>query len=80
MSWAKERFAVDLAELLYSRTHAERFEQLAIVAAPQILGVLRASIHSTVAEKVLIEIPKHLANQPVDKIEKQVAVAVSEAT
>ena len=76
---AKERFAVDLAELLYSRAHAGRFDQLVIVAAPQILGVLRASIHSTVADKLLIEIPKHLTNQPLDKIEKQVASAVAEA-
>ncbi|QCO57762.1 host attachment protein (plasmid) [Pseudorhodobacter turbinis] len=76
---AKERFAVDLADLLYSRAHAGRFDQLVIVAAPQILGVLRASMHSTVSGKVLTEIPKHLTNQPLDKIEKQVAAAVAEA-
>lgn len=76
---AKERFAVDLADLLYSRAHAGRFDQLVIVAAPQILGVLRASMHSTVVDKVLIEIPKHLTNQPLDKIEKQVVAAVAEA-
>ncbi|WP_022704983.1 host attachment protein [Pseudorhodobacter ferrugineus] len=76
---AKERFAIDLADLLYHRAHAGRFEQLVIVAAPQILGVLRASIHSTVADKLVIEIPKHLTNQPIDKIEHQVAAAVSQA-
>ncbi len=76
---AKERFADDLAELLYSRAHAGRFDQLVIVAAPQVLGMLRASLHSTVAEKLLLEIPKHLTNQPLDKIENQLAAAIAEA-
>ncbi|OSP53419.1 host attachment family protein [Pseudoruegeria sp. SK021] len=76
---AKERFAIELADLLYKRAHAGRFNQLVIVAAPQILGVLRASTHATVAEKLVIEIPKHLTNQPLDEIEKLVASAVAEA-
>ncbi len=76
---AKERFAGDLADLLYSRAHAGRFDQLVIVAAPQILGVLRASLHSVVTDKILAEVPKHLTNQPLDNIEKQVAAAVADA-
>lgn len=76
---AKERFAIDLTDMLYARAHAGRFDQLVIVAAPQILGVLRASVHSVVADKIVAEISKHLTNQPIDNIEKQVAAAVSEA-
>lgn len=76
---AKERFAVDLADMLYSRAHSGRFDQLVIVAAPQVLGVLRAALHSAVTDRLVLEVPKHLTNQPLDKVEKQIAEAVAAA-
>ena len=76
---AKERFAVDLSDLLYRRAHAGRFDQLVIIAAPQSLGVLRAAMHSVVSDKIIAEIPKHITDQPMHLIEKQVADAVAAA-
>ncbi|MCE8006664.1 host attachment family protein [Aestuariivita sp.] len=67
---AKERFAKDLSDILYQKAHKGEFKALVIVAAPQILGVLRAEMHRTVTEKIVAEIPKNMAGHPVDKIEK----------
>ena len=70
---AKERFAKDLADILYKQAHKGRFDKLVIVASPNILGELRDTWHQEVANKVIAEIPKTLTNHPVDKIEKIVA-------
>ena len=74
----KVRFAAELSELLYLRAHAGRFQEIALVAPPQILGVLRQELHSEVTEKVVAEIPKTLTNVPVDEIEKHVENALRE--
>ncbi|MGR3467320.1 MAG: host attachment family protein [Shimia sp.] len=67
---AKERFAADLADILYKQAHKGRFERLVVAAAPNILGELRDKWHQEVANKVVGEIPKTLTNHPVDEIEK----------
>ena len=69
---AKERFAEDLAAILYKKAHAGEFERLVIVAPPATLGELRNTMHKEVAERVIGEIPKTLTNHPIDKIEKLV--------
>lgn len=74
---AKERFAVDLADLLFRRAHAGRFDYLVIVARPQVPGILRGALHQAVSNKILTEVPKHLINQPLDAIEKHVTAAVA---
>lgn len=74
----KIRFAAELSEMLYLRAHAGRFQEIALVAPPQILGVLRQELHSEVTEKVVAEIPKTLTNVPVDEIEKHVENALRE--
>jgi protein required for attachment to host cells len=66
---AKERFADDLADLLYKQAHKHRFEKIVLVAAPKILGELRKTIHKEVADKVIAEVPKTLTNHPLDEIE-----------
>ena len=76
---AKERFAKDLADLLYDRAHKGMFERIVLVAAPNVLGELRNSIHKVVADKVVAEIPKTLTTQPLDQIEKHVAEAMEAA-
>ena len=75
---AKERFAEDLADLLYKPAHSGRYTQLVIFAAPQVLGILRAAIHPTVADRIIAEVPKILTDQPIDEIEKRVAKALGE--
>lgn len=67
---AKERFADDMAEILYGLAHRNRFERLVIVAAPGVLGELRDKLHKEVASRVVGEIPKTLTNHPLDEVEK----------
>ncbi len=67
---AKERFAGDLADLLYDHAHSGDYKEIVLVAAPNILGELRDQIHQEVSEKVVGEIPKTLTNHPLTEIEK----------
>ena len=66
---AKDRFAHDLADLLYKRAHAGAFERLVIVAAPSVLGELRPALHKEVAARVIATIPKTLTNHALDEVE-----------
>lgn len=65
----KERFAKDLADRLYKRAHAGRFDHLVIVAPPKTLGDLRGELHAEVRSRVLAEIGKDLTGHPIDRIE-----------
>ncbi len=69
---AKDRFAKDLSDILYTEAHKGAFDKLVLVASPQVLGVLRADMHKEVTDKIVADIPKTLTNHPVDKIEKLV--------
>ncbi|MGY9046605.1 hypothetical protein P775_27420 [Puniceibacterium antarcticum] len=66
---AKERFADDLADLLYKQAHKGAFERIVLVASPNILGDLRGKLHSEVRSRVVAEVNKTLTNHPIDKIE-----------
>ena len=66
---AKERFAHDLADILYKYAHRGDFDRIVLVAAPHVLGDLRQNLHKEVREKVVAEVAKDLANHPLDKIE-----------
>lgn len=68
----KERFADDLAGILYAQAHKGRFSSLVIVASPNVLGDLRKKLHKEVQDKVVGEVAKDLTNHPVDQIEKLV--------
>ncbi|OIQ25023.1 MAG: Host attachment protein [Alphaproteobacteria bacterium MedPE-SWcel] len=67
---AKERFADDIAELLYARAHKGKLGPIVLVASPQVLGNLRDKLHQEVQALVKAEIPKTLTNHPLDEIEK----------
>ncbi len=74
---AKERFAADLADLLYKRAQAGAFERLVIVASSGVLGDLRREMHKEVQDRVIAEIPKVLTNHSLADIEKIVRAEVS---
>lgn len=67
---AKERFAHDLADLLYEKAHRGDFDRIVLACAPQVLGALRKELHKEVLDKVVGEVPKTLTNHPVTEIEK----------
>jgi protein required for attachment to host cells len=66
----KERFADEIAELLYQMAHRGDFKQIMLIAPPLVLGELRKKRHQEVTEKVVREIPKTLTNHAVFDIEK----------
>ena len=74
---AKDRFAADLADILYKRAHKGAFDSIVLVAAPNVLGELRGQVHKVVSDKVIGEIPKTLTNHPLDEIEKIVAESLA---
>lgn len=65
----EDRFAADAAEMINRAALAHRFESLVIVAPPRTLGELRRHFHKEAAARITAEIPKDLANHPVDRIE-----------
>ena len=70
---AKERFADDLAEMLYKAAHRGDYDRIVLVASRTVLGEIRQKMHKEVEAKVIAEIPKVLTNHPIDEIEKLVA-------
>ncbi len=65
----KDRFATEVADILYRQAHRGAFDRLVIVAGPAVLGTLRGALHSEVSGKVVAEISKTLTNHPIDRIE-----------
>lgn len=76
---AKDRFAQDLADILYKKAHKGDFDRLVLVAPPKTLGELRQEMHQEVSDKVIGEVPKTLTNHPVDEIEKIVKTELAAA-
>lgn len=74
----KERFAEDLADILYQRAHRGDFDEIVLVAAPDTLGQLRPALHSEVADRIVGEIPKNLTNMPIDKMESHIQDALEQ--
>lgn len=68
----KDRFAAELADILYKQAHKGRFEQLILVAAPGVLGQMRKELHQEVTGRIVGEVDKDLTNHPVGEIEKLV--------
>ena len=75
----KERFASDLAGQLYDAAHRGAFDHLVIVASRVVLSQLRDEMHSEVADRVILELPKVLTNHPIDEIEKQLTRDLADA-
>ena len=67
----KERFAGDLADLLYKHAHASSYDELVLIAAPDVLGNLRKALHKEVVARVVAEIPKGLTQLPLDQLQKR---------
>ncbi|GGB16752.1 host attachment family protein [Allosediminivita pacifica] len=76
---AKERFADELADILYKQAHKNKFEKIVIAAPPKILGELRDKMHKEVSSRVLAEIDKDLTNHPIDKIEQRIKEDIASA-
>lgn len=70
----EERFAAEIAAMLYRLAHANKYEALVIVAPPKVLGNLRKALHREVIERITAEIPKELTSHTVPDIQRLLAV------
>jgi protein required for attachment to host cells len=59
---AEDRFAAEVAQVLYKKSHEHEFEHLIVVAPPRTLGTLRTAFRKEVVQKVTAEIPKDLTS------------------
>jgi protein required for attachment to host cells len=60
----KDRFALSLAASLETRLAAGEYDRLVIAAAPETLGIIRASLSEKVRAVVRAEVPKDLTKLP----------------
>lgn len=69
-------FAKILANHLYDLAQRHKFDKLILVLDPDTLGETRPSLHVSVTDKIMLELPKTLVNSPTDQIEKSILAAM----
>jgi protein required for attachment to host cells len=69
----EDRFAKDIADTLYQLAHANRFQQLVLVAPPKVLGTLRRALHHEVLQRVVEEVPKEMTALPIPALQEQLS-------
>ena len=67
----RRRFVKELVERLEKAHLHGDFDQLVLVAAPAVLGVIRKTLPTDLVHSVVKEIPKDVIGQSVDKIQSQ---------
>jgi len=65
---AEDRFASEVAEVLYKRAHLHDFDHLIVVAPPRTLGTMRGAFRKEVTEKITAEIAKDLTSHALPEI------------
>jgi protein required for attachment to host cells len=69
---AKLAFARELVQRLEQGLHGGQFDDLALIAAPQTLGDLRALLPKVLADRVVTEVAKDLVNLPLPELRTRV--------
>lgn len=57
---AEDQFAVEIADVLLRMRTARKFEYLALIAPPRMLGNLRMALHPEVSSRVVAQVAKDL--------------------
>jgi protein required for attachment to host cells len=70
----EQRFAAEIAELLYKLGHAGNYDELVVVAPPKMLGDLRAKFHPEVKGAVIAELARDLTQYSVPEISNMLKV------
>ncbi|GGE50889.1 host attachment protein [Agaricicola taiwanensis] len=73
-SSGEDGFAADVAERLFKAANDNVFDQLVVVAGPNLLGVLRKEMHQEVTRRIVGEVPKTLTTRDLGDIEKVLSV------
>ena len=68
-------FSKQLANHLYTMAHAGKFDHLVLVLDPDTMGEVRPSLHAEVQDRIVMELPKTLINNPLDDIVKSLTAA-----
>ena len=68
-------FAKILANHLYDMAQHHKFDDLILILDPDTLGETRPSLHSSVTDKIRLELPKTLTNSSTSDIEKSIRAA-----
>ena len=71
----RRRFVKEMVDRLQAARVKGDFDQLVLLAAPAVLGVIRKTLNPGLEKTVVKEIPKDLIGQGVDKIQSQLAHA-----
>ena len=69
-------FAKILANHLYGLAQSHKMDNLILVLDPETLGETRPSLHVSVTDKLMLELPKTLVNHTTDQIEKSILAAL----
>ncbi len=67
----RRRFVKEIVGRLEAAHQRRDFDELVVLAAPAVLGVIRKTMTSGLAKAVIREMPKDLIGQSLDKIEAQ---------
>jgi len=67
----RRRFVKEIVERLKTAHQNNEFEQLVLLAAPAVLGVIRKTVAGNLAKTIIKEIPKDVIGQDLDKIQAQ---------
>lgn len=71
----RRRFVKEMVERLQTARVKGDFDQLVLLAAPAVLGVIRKTLNPELEKTVIKEIPKDLIGQGVEKIQSQLVRA-----
>ena len=71
----EQRFAAQIAAMLYQMAHAHTFNELVVIAPPKTLGDLRAALHPEAATRIVTEVAKDLTSLPVPELAKRLSAA-----
>jgi protein required for attachment to host cells len=65
----EDRWAISAADEVNKRALANDFADLAIIAPPKTLGMIRPKLHKEVEKRIVAEIPKEMTGRPIPEIE-----------
>ena len=68
---AKERFVKSVAAVVDRASHEGAFERLVVIAPPEALGEIRATLSDQTKKKIVAELHKDLTHLPLPDLEKQ---------
>ncbi|HEU0310095.1 MAG TPA: host attachment family protein [Sphingomicrobium sp.] len=69
----EDRWAQAAAEAVNKRVLANDFDQLAIIAPPKTLGLIRKKLHKEADRRLVCQIPKEMTRRPIPDIEALLA-------